>query len=373
MTYCPSCGNEIEDSWKFCMHCGKDLQELTNEAPVASDENSKTLTSEDSTRKSASSGSELSNSGDSQTKEKIDEQNQSREPDQGPLSSNPFEMSTQQGEFNVDVNDNTFVNLTSFQRNILVILAGNEDSLKGLDIKDILESYYAEEVNHGRLYPNLDTLAEEGLIEKTELDKRSNGYNLTSYGADVLKSRYNWLLHKTKFINTNAFDLPNPENISNKTIYAGESSDLTGFQIDALMVITGCEQTPKGLDINEGLESYYGEEINHGRLYPNLDTLAEKELIEKTELDKRSNGYKLTPEGAKFVWSRHIWLSNNIGGRTENISTSQLSDNSESDLDDGKSQTENESEQETGRSSELIDDILNDMSTEQDSSEEPDI
>jgi len=50
--------------------------------------------------------------------------------------------------------------------------------------------------------------------------------------------------------------------------------DLTGFQRDLLYVIAG-EKNPRAA-IKEELEDYYEEEIHHGRLYPNLDTLVDK-------------------------------------------------------------------------------------------------
>lgn len=56
--------------------------------------------------------------------------------------------------------------------------------------------------------------------------------------------------------------------------------DLTGFQRDLLYVIAGLDE-PHGLALKEELEGYYGKESHHGRLSPNLDTLVEKELIEK--------------------------------------------------------------------------------------------
>jgi len=49
--------------------------------------------------------------------------------------------------------------LTAFQQNILAILA--EEARYGLAIKRELENYYGTEVNHGRLYPNLDDLVED--------------------------------------------------------------------------------------------------------------------------------------------------------------------------------------------------------------------
>jgi len=68
--------------------------------------------------------------------------------------------------------------------------------------------------------------------------------------------------------------------------------DLTGFQRDLLTVTAGIEE-PHGLAIKDELEDYYESEIHHGRLYPNLDTLVEKGLVEKGEKDRRTNFIKL--------------------------------------------------------------------------------
>ncbi|MFO7907959.1 MAG: helix-turn-helix transcriptional regulator [Pirellulaceae bacterium] len=46
----------------------------------------------------------------------------------------------------------------------------------GLAIKEELEDYYEKEIHHGRLYPNLDTLVEKGLVEKGQRDRRTNYY-----------------------------------------------------------------------------------------------------------------------------------------------------------------------------------------------------
>jgi DNA-binding PadR family transcriptional regulator len=84
--------------------------------------------------------------------------------------------------------------LTAFQQNILTILA--EEARYGLAIKRELETYYSSEVNHGRLYPNLDDLVEMGLVEKSELDKRTNQYELTEAGVQALVGRLDWMLGK---------------------------------------------------------------------------------------------------------------------------------------------------------------------------------
>jgi len=81
--------------------------------------------------------------------------------------------------------------LTGFQRDILYVIAGKDDP-HGLAIKEALEDYYETEIHHGRLYPNLDTLVEEGLVNKGMMDKRTNSYTLTEEGENSIEERLEW-------------------------------------------------------------------------------------------------------------------------------------------------------------------------------------
>ena len=90
--------------------------------------------------------------------------------------------------------DSVVRDLTAFQQNILVILA--EEPMYGLAIKRQLETYYGTDVNHGRLYPNLDDLVEMGLVGKSELDKRTNQYDLTEDGHAALLDQFDWMFSK---------------------------------------------------------------------------------------------------------------------------------------------------------------------------------
>ena len=90
--------------------------------------------------------------------------------------------------------------------------------------------------------------------------------------------------------------------------------DLTGFQRDLLYVIAGLEE-PHGLAIKEETETYYQKEIHHGRLYPNLDTLVEKGLVEKGEKDRRTNVYALTRRGRREIEARQEWETRYIEER----------------------------------------------------------
>ncbi len=88
--------------------------------------------------------------------------------------------------------------------------------------------------------------------------------------------------------------------------------DLTGFQRDLLYVIAGAEQ-PSGQDVKKEIEQYYSAEINHGRLYPNLDTVVNKELVEKGELDRRTNYYEITVTGEEAIDERREWEQQYVG------------------------------------------------------------
>ena len=91
--------------------------------------------------------------------------------------------------------------------------------------------------------------------------------------------------------------------------------DLTAFQRDLLYVITGMDG-PHGLAIESELEGYYESDINHGRLYPNLDQLVEKGLLEKSEKDGRTNVYTTTQRGHREIEARSEWEAQYIEDRT---------------------------------------------------------
>jgi DNA-binding PadR family transcriptional regulator len=82
--------------------------------------------------------------------------------------------------------------------------------------------------------------------------------------------------------------------------------DLTGFQRDLLYLVDGLDD-PHGLAIKAELEEYYEQEIHHGRLYPNLDTLVEKGLLDKSQRDKRTNEYTTTRRGTREIEARVEW------------------------------------------------------------------
>lgn len=82
--------------------------------------------------------------------------------------------------------------------------------------------------------------------------------------------------------------------------------ELSGFQRDLLYVIAGLDE-PHGLGIRDELETAYQKEINHGRLYPNLDSLVDKGLVEKGRIDDRPNFYSISEEGKQEIADRRDW------------------------------------------------------------------
>jgi DNA-binding PadR family transcriptional regulator len=87
--------------------------------------------------------------------------------------------------------------LSKFQLRILAVLTDAEDAPKGVTIKRRLRTYYDDEVNHGRLYPNLDELVTDGFVTKGRKDQRTNAYDITGSGRNALVSEVAWLVERT--------------------------------------------------------------------------------------------------------------------------------------------------------------------------------
>lgn len=87
--------------------------------------------------------------------------------------------------------DVSLANLSAFQRDVLWVLAKTGEQ-KGLDVKERLQNYYESEVNHAQIYPNLDELVDRGLVDKSKIDGRTNGYSLTEAGRRALTARQTW-------------------------------------------------------------------------------------------------------------------------------------------------------------------------------------
>lgn len=88
--------------------------------------------------------------------------------------------------------------------------------------------------------------------------------------------------------------------------------ELSAFQRDLLVAIDDLDGEPCGLDIRAHLASEYGldhaNQINHGRLYPNLDALVGMGLVQKGSADSRTNFYVLTSRGRRELEKHREWM-----------------------------------------------------------------
>jgi PadR family transcriptional regulator PadR len=100
--------------------------------------------------------------------------------------------------------------------------------------------------------------------------------------------------------------------------------DLTGFQRDLLAILvsrTDADAETPGQRIKDDLEVRGYRDINHGRLYPNLDELAERGLIEKERAayDNRTNSYRPSERGRELIEHYATTLASDVGLETEEI------------------------------------------------------
>ncbi|NEU59195.1 helix-turn-helix transcriptional regulator [Halorussus sp. MSC15.2] len=82
-------------------------------------------------------------------------------------------------------------NLRAFERDLLFAIRAlerDDSPPKGLTIKQRLEAGPYEDVNHSRLYQNLDSLAADNYIQKRERDGRTNEYATTERTRALLEA-----------------------------------------------------------------------------------------------------------------------------------------------------------------------------------------
>lgn len=101
------------------------------------------------------------------------------------------------------------------------------------------------------------------------------------------------------------------DNGSDRRVDIRTIHELTGFQRDLLYCIAGMDK-PSGQTIRQELEEQTDREITHGRLYPNLDTLVNRELVTKGEIDRRTNYYTISDAGIEALREYHDWGTNRL-------------------------------------------------------------
>ena len=90
--------------------------------------------------------------------------------------------------------------LTAFQRDVLYVVAGL-DRPSGQEIKSELQESI-DRITHGRLYPNLDSLVEDGYLSQGQQDRRTNYYELTSTGRTAIRQRRSW---ENQYVDVDSF------------------------------------------------------------------------------------------------------------------------------------------------------------------------
>ena len=87
--------------------------------------------------------------------------------------------------------------------------------------------------------------------------------------------------------------------------------ELTAFQYTLLQAADDLVE-PSGQDIRRHVNSspFHGSDMNHGRLYPNLDTVVDAGLVEKGEQNDRTNLYTITDDGKDALETRAAYLAN---------------------------------------------------------------
>lgn len=92
-----------------------------------------------------------------------------------------------------------------------------------------------------------------------------------------------------------------PTDRTHPTLGTDREPPLTAFHRDVLYAIQMLEK-PSGRDIRDALEAdAVYDEVNHGRMYPNLDELVSLGLLRKGMQNKRSNWYALSPCGEAVI------------------------------------------------------------------------
>ncbi|MFB6081824.1 MAG: PadR family transcriptional regulator, partial [Halanaeroarchaeum sp.] len=211
-----------------------------------------------------------------------------------------------------------WIDLTGFERDVLAATALATDAKatapNGQHVMSVLEALGYEEVQSGRLYPTLDDLDADGLLEKAHstADGRANRYPLTDRGETLLRAYSTILDRSLEGTDRDSLDGEDPELLADGGRDV-DPNEFTRFQMDILAVLSDGPQ--HGLGIKADLEERYSIEVNHGRLYPNLDEFVQKGLVAKSERDGRTNEYELTTRGSETIQALTRWYAEQVFGQ----------------------------------------------------------
>lgn len=108
------------------------------------------------------------------------------------------------------------------------------------------------------------------------------------------------------------------------------SNENTPLQIQLLAAMKGLKgEKPSGQELKSRIVGTTLPQLNHGRLYPNLDDLVEDGYVAKGELDGRTNYYEITEDGEEALVTYIENMATMMG-----VDTSDLLDNLGLDIDE---------------------------------------
>jgi DNA-binding PadR family transcriptional regulator len=99
--------------------------------------------------------------------------------------------------------------------------------------------------------------------------------------------------------------------------------NLSGFQRDCLEAIAALDERPghppTGVRLIEALEASYDADVNRSRVYQNLDRLVADDLVVKGDIDRRTNGYSLSPTGRRVLDAGASALADAVGSDEQRV------------------------------------------------------
>lgn len=107
--------------------------------------------------------------------------------------------------------------LSAFQ--LFLLFAADRSPVKhGLGLKKEIEDLLGSKQNHGRLYPNLDQMVEDDLLDKFAIDERTNGYKLTPKGGRVLDAALLWMLKQREYSDIDDKEMSSSEELEDELL-----------------------------------------------------------------------------------------------------------------------------------------------------------
>ena len=87
--------------------------------------------------------------------------------------------------------------------------------------------------------------------------------------------------------------------------------NLPHIERDALYIIAGLEEAT-GVRIHQHLNRYYEQDRSEPRVYNSLDNLVSKELVEKSQKNRRTNLYSITQSGIQALEDHRNWQNQQL-------------------------------------------------------------